>query len=96
MGKQLGKYLSDVHAIESQSLQLLEQGPAIAIEPNLKKVFEDHLEETRSQRAVVESLLETRGERPSRFKNVVMRVGAEWAESLLPARVEHAPGARGG
>jgi ferritin-like metal-binding protein YciE len=75
VGKQLGKYLSDVHAIESQSLQLLEQASAIAIEPNLKKVFEDHLEETHSQRMVVESLLEARGERPSRFKNVVMRVG---------------------
>jgi ferritin-like metal-binding protein YciE len=75
VGKQLGKYLSDVHAIESQSLQLLEQASAIASEPNLKKVFEDHLEETHSQRTVVESLLEARGERPSRFKNVVMRVG---------------------
>ena len=75
LGKQLGKYLSDVHAIESQSLQLLGQAPAIASEPNLKKMFEDHLEETRSQQAVVESLLEARGERPSRFKNVVMRVG---------------------
>ena len=75
LSKQLGKYLSDAHAIESQSLQLLEQAPAIASEPNLKNVFEDHLEETRSQRAAVEARLEARGERPSRFKNVVMRVG---------------------
>jgi ferritin-like metal-binding protein YciE len=75
LSKQLGKYLSDAHAIESQSLQLLEQAPAIASEPNLKKVFEDHLEETRSQQAAVEARLEARGERPSRFKNVVMRVG---------------------
>jgi ferritin-like metal-binding protein YciE len=73
--KQLGKYLSDAHAIESQSLQLLEQAPAIASEPNLKRVFEDHLEETRSQQAAVEACLEAQGERPSRFKNVVMRVG---------------------
>jgi ferritin-like metal-binding protein YciE len=75
LSKQLGKYLSDAHAIESQSLQLLEQAPAIASEPNLKRVFEDHLEETRSQQAAVEARLEARGERPSRFKNVVMRVG---------------------
>jgi ferritin-like metal-binding protein YciE len=75
LSKQLGKYLSDAHAIESQSLQLLEQAPAIASEPNLKKVFEDHLEETRSQQAAVEARLEARGERPSRFKNVVMRLG---------------------
>ena len=62
LGKQLGKYLSDAHAIESQALQLLEQGQAIAGEPNLKKVFEDHLEETRSQQAAVEARLAARDE----------------------------------
>jgi ferritin-like metal-binding protein YciE len=74
-GKQLGKYLSDAHAIESQSLQLLHQAPAIAGEPDLKKVFEDHLDETRSQQAAVEARLEARGERPTRIKNIVMRIG---------------------
>jgi ferritin-like metal-binding protein YciE len=75
LDKQLGSYLADAHAIESQSLQLLELAPAIAGEPNLTKAFEDHLEESRSQQAAVEARLEARGERPSRFKNVVMRIG---------------------
>ena len=75
LSKPLGKYLSDAHAIESQSLQLLEQAQAIAGEPNLKQAFENHLDETRSQQAAVEARLEARGERPSRIKNVVMRVG---------------------
>ena len=75
LGKQLGKYLCDAHAIESQALQLLEQGQAIAGEPNLKKVFEDHLEETRSQQAAVEARLAARDEGPSRVKNIVMRIG---------------------
>ena len=75
LGKQLVRYLSDAHAIESQAVQLLEQGQAIAGEPNLKKVFEDHLEETRSQQAAVEARLAARNEGPSRVKNIVMRIG---------------------
>jgi ferritin-like metal-binding protein YciE len=75
LGRQLGKYLADAHAIESQSLQLLEQGQAIAGEPELRKVFSDHLEETRAQQATVRARIEARGERPSRFKSVLLRVG---------------------
>jgi ferritin-like metal-binding protein YciE len=73
--KQLGKYLSDAHAIEGQALHLLEQGQAIAGDPGLKKAFAEHHEETRAQQAAVHARLEARGERPSRFKNVVLRVG---------------------
>jgi ferritin-like metal-binding protein YciE len=75
LGRQLGKYLADAHAIESQALQLLEQGQEIAGEADLSKVFADHLEETRGQQAAVEGRLDARGERPSRFKNVLLRVG---------------------
>jgi ferritin-like metal-binding protein YciE len=73
--EQLGKYLTDAHAIESQALQLLEGGRAIAGEPDLEKVFAEHLEETRMHRSAVEARLEARGERPSRFKSVLLRVG---------------------
>src|SRR5918994_33159 len=75
LGRQLGKYLADAFAIESQALQLLEQGQAIAGEPDLKKVFADHLDETRVQQAAIRSRIEARGERPSRFKSVLLRVG---------------------
>jgi ferritin-like metal-binding protein YciE len=75
LGRQLGKYLADAFAIESQSLQLLEQGQAIAGEPDLKKVFADHLDETRAQQAIVRARIEARGERPSRFKSALLRVG---------------------
>jgi ferritin-like metal-binding protein YciE len=75
LDKQLGKYLSDAHAIESQSLQLLEHGLTIGGEPNLTKVFEDHLEETRTQQAALEARLEARGEQPSRVKSLVMKIG---------------------
>ena len=75
LGRQLGNYLADAFAIESQALQLLEQGQAIAGETGLKKVFSDHLEETRSQQAAVRARIEARGERPSRFKSVLLRIG---------------------
>jgi ferritin-like metal-binding protein YciE len=75
LGRQLGNYLADAFAIESQALQLLEQGRAIAGESELSKVLSDHLDETRSQQAAVRARLEARGERPSRFKSVLLRVG---------------------
>ena len=75
LGNQLGRYLADVHAIEAQAVQLLEQGQAIAGDPDLQKVFTEHLEETRAQQAAVQARLYARGERPSRFKNVLLRVG---------------------
>src|SRR5215208_5924339 len=75
VGRQLGNYLADAFAIESQALQLLEQSRAIAGESELSKVFSDHLEETRSQQAAVRARIEARGERPSRFKSVLLRIG---------------------
>jgi ferritin-like metal-binding protein YciE len=75
LGGQLGNYLADAFAIESQALQLLEQGRAIAGESGLSKVLSDHLEETRSQQAAVRARIEARGERPSRFKSVLLRMG---------------------
>jgi len=75
VGRQLGNYLADAFAIESQALQLLEQGREIAGESELSKVFSDHLEETRSQQAAVRARIEARDERPSRFKSVLLRIG---------------------
>jgi ferritin-like metal-binding protein YciE len=75
LGRQLGKYLADAFAIESQALQLLQKAVAVSGEPGLRKVFSDHLEETRSQQAAVRARIEARGERPSRFKSALLRVG---------------------
>jgi ferritin-like metal-binding protein YciE len=73
--EQLTKYLADAHAIEAQAIQLLEKGPAIAGQPELVRVFSNHLEETRSQQARVNDRLDARGGSPSRVKDAVMRVG---------------------
>jgi ferritin-like metal-binding protein YciE len=72
---QLTSYLADAHAIEAQSLQLLRQAPVIAGESNLAKVFRDHHEETQAQQAIITARLEAHGGKPSRFKDVLLRVG---------------------
>ena len=72
---QLTSYLADAHAIEAQSLQLLRQAPAIAGDSNLAKVFRDHDEETQAQQAIVTARLEAHDAKPSRFKDVLLRVG---------------------
>jgi ferritin-like metal-binding protein YciE len=75
MDEQLVHYLQDAYAIESQALQLLQAAPALAGDPELRKAFEDHLEETRAQQAAVEARLAAHDARPSRFKSALLRLG---------------------
>jgi ferritin-like metal-binding protein YciE len=74
--KQLTKYLADAHALEGQSMQLLERGPKIGGEPELEHLYAHHLEETRHQRALLEARLDALGGSPSRIKDAAMRLGA--------------------
>jgi ferritin-like metal-binding protein YciE len=74
--EQLVKYLADAHAIEAQAIQLLEKAPKIVHDPELAKLFEDHLDETRAQQEIVEARLDAHGAGPSRLKDAAMRVGA--------------------
>src|SRR5436190_6502662 len=48
------KYLRDAHALEAQSLQLLETGPQIAGFDALTTVFEEHLEQTREHQRLID------------------------------------------
>ena len=75
LDEQLNKYLRDAHAVEAQALQLLSQGAALANDADLRKTFENHLEETRSQQEAVRARLEARDTGPSRVKDVLLRVG---------------------
>jgi ferritin-like metal-binding protein YciE len=74
--QELVKYLTDAHAIESQSIQLLELGPRLASDPATAKVYEDHLEESRAQRGILEARLDAHGEGPSKLKDAALRLGA--------------------
>jgi ferritin-like metal-binding protein YciE len=76
LGEQLTKYLADAHAIEAQAIQLLEKGPALAGDPTLAQIYEDHLAETRDQQELVEARLAALGGSPNRIQDAAMRLGA--------------------
>lgn len=74
--EEIVKYLRDAHALEGQSLQLLESGPRIAGFEPLAGVFRDHLAETRMQQQLIDERLEQLGGRPARLQSAALRVGA--------------------
>lgn len=76
MAEQLAKYLADAHAIEAQSIRLLERSPKIAGQPQLAALYSEHLEETREQQALLEKRLRALGAGPSGLKDAAMRLGA--------------------
>jgi ferritin-like metal-binding protein YciE len=76
MEEQLVKYLSDAHALENQSIQLLQSGPKIVGHGELAKVFSDHLDETRAQQTVLEARLEAHDGAPNKLQDAALRLGA--------------------
>jgi ferritin-like metal-binding protein YciE len=77
MPKRLTKYLADAHAIEAQAVQMLEAAPKIVGGvPALAKLFEDHLEETRAQQAMVKARLDAHGASANKLQDAAMRFGA--------------------
>jgi ferritin-like metal-binding protein YciE len=76
LNEEVVKYLRDAHALEAQALQMMEAGPKIAEYDALRRVFEEHREETREHQRLVSERLDALGSRPSRFQSGVMRVGA--------------------
>src|SRR3954464_5642107 len=64
-------YLADAHALENQSIELLQHG-----EPPLDKLFAEHLEESRKHQQLIESL----GADSSTLKDAAMKLGGlNWA-----------------
>jgi ferritin-like metal-binding protein YciE len=77
LGKLVDKYLGDAHALEAQAEQLLSRAPSIGgQDPELARLYEEHLEETRGHERLVEERLEARGSSPSRLQDAAMRLGA--------------------
>jgi ferritin-like metal-binding protein YciE len=76
LSAQLNKYLSDAHAIEAQAIELLEKGRKLAGDPELARLYEEHLAETREHQRLVRERLEARGGDPSSLKDLAMRAGA--------------------
>jgi ferritin-like metal-binding protein YciE len=76
LGEQLNKYLSDAHAIESQAEQMLTKAIDIGGEPKLSQDYEDHLEQTRNHKSLIEERLEGRGASSNFLKDAAMKLGA--------------------
>ena len=74
--EQVVKYLADAHALENQSIQLMERAPKIVKEGELAKLFRDHLDETRAQQHAVEARLEALGGSPNKLQDAALRLGA--------------------
>ncbi len=85
---QLTKYLADAHSIEEQALQQLRGAPDAAGDPELARLFREHLAETEGHERAVRERLEARDAHPSKLKDLLMRVGG--AGFLLFARVQPA------
>jgi ferritin-like metal-binding protein YciE len=75
--EELVKYLADAHAIEAQAIQMLEAGPKIVGDvPQLEKLFEDHLVETKAQQEVVKARLDAHDASPNKLQDAALRLGA--------------------
>ena len=74
--EQLNKYLSDAHAIESQAEQMLTKALEIGGDPKLSQDYEEHLEETRHHKSLIEERLEARGASPNLLKDAALKLGA--------------------
>lgn len=69
-------YLADAHAIENQSIGLLERARKGGEVEALDALYQRHLEESRDQQRLVAERLEALGESPSRLKDAAMKLGA--------------------
>jgi ferritin-like metal-binding protein YciE len=72
----LVKYLTDAHAIENQAIELLERGTKIAGDPELARIYSEHLAQTRAQQASVKSRLDAHEASPNKLQDAAMRLGA--------------------
>ncbi len=76
IGDQLNKYLRDAHAIESQAEQMLTKAIEIGGDPKLSRDYEEHLEQTRRHKALIEERLGARGASSNFLKDAAMKLGA--------------------
>lgn len=93
MDEEIRKHLAEAHALERQSEALLEKSTSMGGDPELGRIYREHLEESRGQAALIEARLDALGGRPSAFKDAAMGMGGlNWsvffaAQSDTPAKL---------
>jgi ferritin-like metal-binding protein YciE len=88
---QITKYLTDAHSIEEQALVQMEQAPRLAGDPDLARIFKEHLAETREHERAVRGELTRRGAEPSAVKDVAGKLGG-WGMVLFARLNPDTPG----
>jgi ferritin-like metal-binding protein YciE len=74
--EQLVKYLTDVHSLEHNAIEMLRTGADHAGDERLKQVFRAHLAETEEHERLTRRRLEESGESPSALKDITQKGGA--------------------
>jgi ferritin-like metal-binding protein YciE len=74
--RQVVSYLTDAHALEQQSIGLLERAVEMAGDPELTAGYENHLAESRRHAERIEGRLAELDATPSRLKDAAMWLGA--------------------
>jgi ferritin-like metal-binding protein YciE len=74
--EQLIAYLTDAHAIEAQSLKLLEKAPQLAGVPALATIYAQHHAESLEHKRLLEVELGNHGAAPSKLKDAALALGA--------------------
>jgi len=74
--EQLVKYLTDAHAMEEQSIQLLDKGSTMTGDEEIARVYRAHLMQSQEHREHILKRLEAHGESPSKVRDAAMKVGA--------------------
>jgi ferritin-like metal-binding protein YciE len=74
--EQLVRYLTEAHAMEKQSIQLLEKAPDIAGDEEIGAIYRAHLLQTQEHERYVGGRLAAYGSSPSTVRDTAMQAGA--------------------
>jgi ferritin-like metal-binding protein YciE len=72
----LVKHLTNAHAMEEQSVQLLDAGAGIAGDEEIARIYRAHLMQTKEHVEHILKRLQAHGESPSKVKDIAMKGGA--------------------
>lgn len=93
MATHVRNHLTEAHALEVQSIQLLEKGVDIAEDPELAQLCRQHLDESKEQIKLLEQRLDAMGADASSIKDGALKLGAlNWglffqAQTDTPAKL---------
>lgn len=93
LAKHVRKHLAEAHALEAQSIKLMEKAEDIAGDPQLAHVYSRHLKESRGQIALLEQRIGALGGDNSTIEDASLKLGGlNWglffqAQSDTPAKL---------